>query len=70
MEWLFVVIPILLFVLIVGGIVRALVLDYRERREGDVSLPGLLEGAGPSMDARDKAEQRSRVKAITVVMNH
>ncbi|MBU4175291.1 MAG: hypothetical protein KKB90_09005 [Actinobacteria bacterium] len=62
MEWLFVVIPIVFIVLVAGGIVRALLLDYRERREGEVSLPGWLEGAGPSMDARHKAAQRITVK--------
>ena len=70
MEWIFVVIPILLIVLVAVGIVRALVLDYRERGEGGVSIQGLLEVAGPSMDARQKAEQRSRVKAIAVAVNH
>lgn len=64
MEWLFVVVPILLIVLVAGGIVRALVLDYRERREGEISLPEWLEGAGPSMDIRHKVEQRSRITSI------
>ncbi len=62
MEWLFVVIPIVLIVLVAGGIVRALVLDYRERREGEVYLPGWFEEAGPSMDAGEKVAQRTTVK--------
>lgn len=70
MEWLFVVIPILLMVLVAGAIMRALILDFLERGEGDVSLPGGLEVKGPSMGAGKKAEQRSRVKAIVVAMNH
>ena len=67
MEWLFIVIPILFIVLVMGAVVRALVLDYRERGEGEVSLPGRLEGAGPSMDARQKAAQRTTVRETAPV---
>ena len=67
MEWLFVVVPILLLVFVTGAIIRALVLDYRERREGKASLPVGLKGSGPSMDAGQKTAQRITVKETAPV---
>ena len=69
MAWLFVVIPIIFIVLVAGAMVRALVLDYRERGEGEDSLPGWFEGAGPSMDARKKAAERIIVKDAAPLTN-
>ncbi|MBU4194850.1 MAG: hypothetical protein KKE79_00140 [Actinobacteria bacterium] len=61
MEVLFVVIPIAFILLVAGFIVRAIVLDYRDRK---TYPPDKLERATPTMDVKRKAQQRSSVKAV------